>query len=201
MLVSLTNILILLFSNNITEINILWLIKLTDINSLKVLMVLLIWNLYVFRRYHQYLLTFPKKFNYSILLHDIVNNAKKQIKEIRTNSFSTVTDRFFINSKWNLFIWESLNGDFKNIFNNEDIYCDIKKTAEYNINEILLSKYQDGYSFRISYKKYNIKIIWIKFKFYFREKFYLDYYLPIWIGNISLILLTIKIIYESNNLL
>jgi len=58
------------------------LIKLTDINSWKVLIILLIANLYFFRRYHQLYDIFDKKYNYTILFKDILEKSKKNIIKI-----------------------------------------------------------------------------------------------------------------------
>ena len=63
MVISIITILVLIFSNNFKEVNIFWLIKLKNLESYKILILLLITNIYVFIRYKQYLFKYDLDIN------------------------------------------------------------------------------------------------------------------------------------------
>lgn len=196
LLISTINLLVIFFAQEINEINVLWLIKINNINSLKVLLVLLLANLYIFRRYHQYILKMEKKFNYILLFKDILNKKKFSSIKNQNNKSCNIN----ISESWTLQIdWN--NTGFRNIFSNNKILCDISKNDKNQETLILTAPtISNGTQIKLNYTN-NHKIQYLKFKFYLDERFFFDYYLPIRIWNTSLIIFTIKIIYESYNIL
>ena len=63
MMISIINILVFIFAWEIKEINVFWLIKFENIDNFKLLIILLISNIYVFFRYYSYFIKIHFNFN------------------------------------------------------------------------------------------------------------------------------------------
>lgn len=191
--ISLINLLILLFSKNISEINVLGLIKISDIYSLKFFMVLIVVNLYMYRRYLQYLLKSDKEYNYVLLFKDILDSWFYTSTKNQSNQAINMS----ISKTWSIL----LNGNptaFKNISNIEDVTTDIEILEWGKVEQMSLSarSISNTAVYKVVYEN-NLRIIYLKFLFYLKEKYFFDYYLPVWLGFISLVCLTIKILCIS----
>lgn len=205
MIISIINILIFIFASDIKEINILWLIKLENVNSFKVLILLLISNIYVIIRYNQILIKSPKKQDYKILFSYIIKNYKKNIIEINYINSTNYTNikkwplekwrMITIDSKWTVSLEE--NSDiiwlvtyFYEIYSNDNIYSILNK----NTIKLIDKKELREKSITITFNN-SINVFYQKIKYYIDDSYYFDFYLPLLIWLISIFLIETKLFY------
>lgn len=218
MLVSIITIIIFIFWWNIKEINIFWMIKLENINSYKILILILVTNIYVLVRYGQYLLKHDLNINYKILILEVINNKyfQKNIIEIRemtrendydwTSMYTKKT--YKKNEITNLSYNKSVQLSYNN-WNATRIFCYNALTDENIIwwlfgvlenNNMWLylnnnNKGRDDDNLYIEYKENKLIFFILKIKFYIKEHIFFDYYLPIIFWVISIILIVINTTY------
>lgn len=219
MFISIIIIIFIVFKWNINEINILWIVKLKEINSIKILILFLIIIAYVLLRYLQYLLKYDLDINYKILIFDIINNKYYQKNIINLREMNVT----FLNKNNNSRIvemkkiyekkviseiiydnWITLKFKNTNICNS---YC-YKAISDNNIfwwivtnNKWFLSLFIHNKdesnkkdNIHISYKNNKLIFFILKLKFYIKEHYFFDYYLPIFMWIISIILIITKIL-------
>lgn len=218
MIVSVLTILLLIFSDQIKEIDIFWIIKLDNIKNLKLLWLLLCVNIFVFLRYYQYLLVHEVVLNEKLMIFKIINNISvpKSIEYIRI--LETLND------------WESYNESKK--YSHEDIetisanrngsiWVGAKKGVFFFHNVIISNEYTWQISkgwVEIGYPKrkwhYDLHIlsnksglnslnIWLKINFfkymyikiwhYLFDKNYADYYMPFLLSIMAILWLGFKL--------
>lgn len=192
MIASLVTILIFIFSDKITKINFLWLIEITNINSIKLLVIILIINIYTFYRYNSYFMKMHFNLNYALLFKLILEkiNLWKIKWTIKVNSDEY--EKIELSSSWNILYTEKTeNWSFKrksdvfvNILSNPEIDCYLRSKKE-----IILINHNS--TIEISLLKIPYKLI---FLFYIFEKNVADYYLPFFLWSISIYLVSLKII-------
>ncbi len=187
MLISVFNILVSIFYNNIKDINFLF-FKMENIDDWKVLVILLSTNLYCIWRYNQYLTINLKTINYKFLFKDVVNNEKKYTSDkIRSN---WQVRNVIINENDNLIV--KTNNDYwlisPNFMNDDKILVsliDIKNDKDYSHKLILYKDKKLLFDIRLNYKNN---------PFIFKDKYYADRYIPIILWYIWVILIFILLI-------
>lgn len=214
MLISVLTILIFIFSENIKEINILWIIKLEDIESYKILGILLILNLYTLIRYLQYFIKYDLSNDKKILVIDIINHSyfKKNI----IDSYQLIFNASFSHSKIK---HHYKKDDILSINYNNGISLDTKDDSMYffchnalknnnitwwifgmfenrELKVYLHNKYGKELddNIVINYNNNNYIMFLLLILYYIKEHNFSDYYLPIFLWIISSSIIFIQLI-------
>ena len=169
--ISIISILIFCFAWDIQKVNIFWIIQMDNIESWKILTILLISLAYTYLRYIQYFIKNWVSVNQKLLIHYILSGNKifENIIKIKTNK-SIVNNKFDIdlesveykkNDILNFKYWTNrimliLSGKyFKDI--DDDSFVDMWIFDEYSNNEHLLSK--DNIIWTIYSNKHQLTVI------------------------------------------
>ncbi len=225
MIVSIINILLIIFAGNITDINVLWILKINNLNSISILILLLITNIYVLTRYKQYLFKNDLNLNQKILIFDIINNKffqkniiearqmeadrrdwedfiyttkktykRKRIESIKFNGVILLNYNF---KDWNRYSewtylfchwWitdKNINGWFYGNIDNNNLFVYLHNNNKDRLDD----------NIHIEYKNNNLILFFLKLKFYIKDHYFFDYYLPILLGILSMELIIIKMTY------
>ena len=218
MIVSVLTILLLIFSDQIKEINVFWIIKLDNIKNLKLLWILLCVNIFVLLRYYQYLLVHEIILNEKLMIFKILNNVNisKAVEYVRILETDDNWDSFWENKKYS-------HEDIDTIVahNNGSIWIGAKNWAFLFHNVIISNEYTWQVSkgwVEIGYPKkkwhYDLHIlsnksgsnslnIWLKINFFkymyikiwycFFDKNYADYYMPFLLSIMAILWLGFKL--------
>lgn len=215
LIVSVIVFLVVLFSKEVTDINIFWIIKLSDVNSIKILCVLAVANIYTLIRYYQYLKRLSPWNYILIFIWEILNSHKDCIYEIYTNMknikwVSTYDkQRYSMSKKWSIRIdWYHIE-KLRYLFSRDECsgmiyeafwttekpehnwYIDDKKYC-YS----LVIRLGEDNVFAIFIKKKDRKYYFLKFKSFFTEKYYWDYNFPLIFWWFSICLLEFMIFFR-----
>ncbi|PIE85416.1 hypothetical protein CSA08_02460 [Candidatus Gracilibacteria bacterium] len=225
MIVSIINILLIIFAGNITDINVLGILKINNLNSISILILLLITNIYVLTRYKQYLFKNDLNLNQKILIFDIINNKffqkniiearqmeadrrdgedfiyttkktykRKRIESIKFNGVILLNYNFKDGNRYSegtyLFCHggitdKNINGGFYGNIDNNNLFVYLHNNNKDRLDD----------NIHIEYKNNNLILFFLKLKFYIKDHYFFDYYLPILLGILSMELIIIKMTY------
>ena len=196
MLVSLLTIIFIFFKWDIININILWVIKTNNVNDFKLIIILIILNFYVFLRYYTYIKSIYIIRNYAKLFKELLNNYNKDLIEISNDSWKIKAK---IDSFWNLLVNNDKYENIDNIYSNKYswLYIDFRDSSKeekivvYPMNQ--WPNFIHHYWISIYYKRsfeYYLRFL----KVIFIDHYYFNYYLPLVINIVAILLLLNELI-------
>lgn len=202
--VSIITLLILLFSENIEDVSVFWIINIQSVSDIKVLVVLLVFNIYSAWRYTQFLYKNPVILDYKILFIDLVRKIQHKVflwQIINFNTSSTNKDwtpvKLFISDKLDLYEVEEGSN---HLINEKDIlkekYIVLREEKLYRLYHVNDKRYTRLYTISINKNQSllkKIKILLTYLSFWCKDTYIFDVLLPLILFEVSILSLIIHI--------